>query len=99
MTISFLDAAIVELDDAFEYYEYQQQKLGYRFVGEVQNALNRISSYPQAWHKFSHSTRRCLVKNFPYGVIYKEQDEGSILIIAIMNLHRKPNYWANRIKK
>lgn len=98
MIISFLDSAIVELDDAFEYYEYQQQNLGYRFVREVENAIERIKYNPQAWHKFSSNTRRCLVKNYPYGVIYKEQDDDSILIIAIMNLHRKPNYWSNRIK-
>lgn len=99
MKALFLDAAIVELDDAFEYYEYQQDGLGYRFVREVQNALHRITNYPHAWHKFSHNTRRCLVKNFPYGIIYQEQDKHILLIVAIMNLHREPNYWANRIKK
>jgi hypothetical protein len=32
MKIQFLELAQNELDDAFEYYEYQQEDLGYRFV-------------------------------------------------------------------
>jgi len=45
----------------------------------------------------TQNSRRCLVKNFPYGIIYQEK-ENYILIIAIANLHRKPNYWINRTK-
>jgi len=36
------------------------------------------------------------VKTFPYGVIYQERED-FILIVAIANLHRKPNYWAERL--
>ena len=41
--------------------------------------------------------RRALVKQFPYGVIYSEEQQ-EILIIAVMHLHRKPEYWRNRTK-
>ena len=97
MNVTFLEIASLELDDAFEYYEYQQQNLGHRCVYEVENAIERIKYYPKAWHTFSHSTRRCLVKGFPYGVLYQEIEENSILIVAVMNLHRKPNYWIERL--
>lgn len=97
MNVEFLDIASDELHDAFEYYEYQQSNLGYRFISEVNNAVNLIKMYPSAWHKLSNSTRRCLVKTFPYGVIYQERDD-TIVIIAVMNLHRKPNYWVNRVQ-
>ena len=97
MNISFLDIATQELDDAFEYYEYQQQNLGSRFIFEAQNTIERIKHYPKAWHSFSHNTRRCLVKNFPYGIIYQEKANNLILIIAVTNLHRQPNYWIDRL--
>jgi len=98
MNVSFLDIASLELHDAFEYYEYQQENLGRKFVFEVENAIECITYYPHAWHNFSKQTRRCLVKNFPYGIIYRVSEDHNILIIAVMNLHRKPNYWTNRLQ-
>jgi hypothetical protein len=97
MKFEFLDIAQKELDDSFEYYEFQQKKLGYRFIDEVIKSLERIKFFPHTWQKITTNTRRCLVKNFPYGVIYKIYDE-KILIVAIANLHRKPNYWKDRIE-
>ena len=96
LQIEFLDLAQNELDDTFDYYEYQQKNLGYRFVQEIFNTINLIKLYPYAWTKSSQNTLRCLLNSFPYGVIYQKR-ENIILIIAIINLHRKPNYWAGRI--
>lgn len=96
MKFEFLDIAQIELDESFEYYELQQSKLGYRFVYEVRNSIERISYFPVAWQQITKNTRRCLVKNFPYGVIYQIL-ENKILIVAIANLHRKPDYWKDRI--
>ena len=93
--VKFLELAQKELDDAFEYYEYQQSDLGYRFVQEVYNAIGLIKSYPLAWSSVSQNTRRCLVKSFPFGVIYQKRED-IILVVAIANLHRKPNYWIER---
>ena len=57
---------------------------------------DRIAQFPEAWHPLSKRTRRCLVKRFPYGVIYTKRGE-EIIIIAVANLHRKPDYWKNRL--
>ena len=94
--VEFLDLAQNELDDTFEYYEFQQENLGYRFVDEVMNSLELIVAYPEAWVKSSSSTRRCLVKTFPYGIIYQKRDN-LILVVAIANLHKEPDYWASRL--
>ena len=96
MKIQFLELAQKELDDVFEYYEYQQADLGYRFVQEVYNTIELIRTYPLGWSSVSEKSRRCLVKTFPYGVIYQKR-ENIILIVAIANLHRKPNYWVKRV--
>jgi len=96
MTYKFLDIAKIELDEAFEYYEIQQVKLGYRFINEVKSSIKRIINFPKAWQQITINTRRCLVKNFPYGVIYQILND-EILIVAIANLHRKPDYWNDRI--
>jgi len=97
MEVKFLPLAQKELDDTFEYYEYEQKNLGYRFIHEVLHSIELIKYYPKGWHPMTQNSRRCLIKNFPYGIIYQEK-ENYILIIAIANLHRKPNYWINRTK-
>lgn len=96
MNVIFLEVAIAELNDTFEYYELQQIHLGYRFISAVENSVELIKYYPQGWHSLSPNIRRCLVKNFPYGLIYQIR-ENEIYIIAVANLHRKPNYWKDRI--
>ena len=39
--------------------------------------------------------RRCLTNRFPFGVIYYQKDN-EIIILAVMQLQRKPNYWKSR---
>ena len=96
MKIRFLEIAQVELDDAIEYYNYEAPGLGNEFLAEVLNALDRIGKFPEAWHPCSKRTRRCQTRRFPYGIIYQIR-ETEILVVAIANLHRKPDYWQDRI--
>jgi hypothetical protein len=96
MRIRFLEIAQIELDDAIEYYNYEVPGLGEAFLNEVLNTLDRIGKYPEAWQPSSKRTRRCQTRRFPYGIMYQiRKDE--ILVVAISNLHRKPDYWKDRI--
>jgi len=96
MEIRFLDLAQAEFDEAVAYYNSQLPGLGDDFLAQVLKALDRIKQFPKAWHPYTKNTRRCLVRRFPYGVVYQIlKDE--ILIVAIQNLHRKPDYLHDRI--
>lgn len=86
-----------ELLEAIIYYEEHQAGLGLQFAKEVYSTIQRIIHLPTAWSKFSKNTRRCLTNRFPYGVIYQIVKE-EVLIIAIMQLNREPEYWKTRIK-
>jgi plasmid stabilization system protein ParE len=97
MKISFLDAAQIELDDAIDYYEEQRAGLGFEFAQEVEQALERVNHYPEAWSPLSSRVRRCLVNRFPYSVIYKIRRE-FLIIVAIQNHHREPESWRSRFK-
>ena len=96
MKINFLEIARIELDDAIEYYNYEVPGLGDTFLTEVLNALDRIGEFPEAWYSCSKRTRRCQTRRFPYGIMYQIREQ-EILVVAIANLHRKPDYWKNRI--
>jgi plasmid stabilization system protein ParE len=98
MKILFVSAAEKEFVAAIEFYEMEMPGLGQAFIQEIEKSLHRITQFPKSYTALSKNTRRCLVSRFPYGIIFEYQEsENLILIFAIANLHRKPDYWKNRL--
>ena len=95
MSFIFHPAAELEFNKAIDYYEDIDTALGYDFATEVYSAIQRAVTLPTAWVAIDGDIRRSLVKRFPYGVLYSLEDDG-IYIVAVMNLHRHPDYWKNR---
>ncbi|MCR4290435.1 MAG: hypothetical protein NUV86_09285 [Candidatus Scalindua sp.] len=98
MNYFFHPEAEAEFTQAIDYYEECEEGLGYDFAVEVYSSIQRIVSYPKAWPVIDDEIRRSLVRRFPYGIFYSEKKE-EIFILAVMNLHRKPDYWKQRIKE
>jgi len=95
MKIAFHPEAMREFLEAIDFYEYSESGLGFDFSNEIRTTIRNILGYPNAWPQLSKDVRRCLVNRFPYGVLYSvERDE--ILILAVMNLRRHPDYWKER---
>lgn len=97
MKYSFHPEAKIEFFEAINYFEDCKNGLGVEFSQEVFSTIQRIIHFPLAWSEFSENTRRCLTKRFPYGVIYQIIGK-EIIIIAVMQLNREPDYWKKRIK-
>ncbi len=97
MEVVFDPLALLELRDAVEYYNFQLEGLGDRFKVEVQLGIQRIVSYPEAWQYQTERTRRFILKSFPYKIIYAI-DNNTIIVVAIANSHREPDYWVDRKK-
>jgi len=97
MTYSFHPFAKKELNDAIVFYNECQEGLGIQFADEIRKTIQIILRFPQAWSTLSKNTRRCITKRFPYAIIYQAL-ENEVIIIAIMQLNRKPGYWHDRIK-
>jgi hypothetical protein len=68
MKIRFLEIAQLEVDDAIGYYNNEAAGPGDAFLTEVLNVLDRIGTFPEAWHSCSKRTRRCQLRRFPYGI-------------------------------
>lgn len=96
--IRFLKVAEQEFDETVQYYNSESPGLGSKFLVEAIKSLERIQQFPEAWHPFTKNTRRCQIRRFPYGIIYQILEK-EILIVAIANLHRKPDYWINRLNE
>ena len=95
MRLEFAEAARDEFVSSVDYYETQQSGLGFIFAEQVNAAIERILEFPAGWTPLDSTFHRCLVKQFPYALIYTVADQ-VVIVVAVMNLHRKPDYWRNR---
>ena len=84
-----------EMIDAAVWYETQQVNLGKQFLTSIQDAINRVKLHPNLFQLVENDVRRCLTKTFPFGVLFRDKHD-RIEIMAIMHLHRDPNYWKDR---
>jgi toxin ParE1/3/4 len=95
MKVRFLMAALLELEEAAEYYDESRPGLGDALYEEVETALAFIAGYPEASPKTKCGARRYNLKRFPCYLIYRVK-EGEIAIGAVGHGRRKPFYWRHR---
>jgi toxin ParE2 len=98
VTVRLLEIAEIELDQAVQWYGAQAPGLGEAFLIEVLSTADRIARLPEAWHPLGEGVRRCRLSRFPYGLIYTI-DNGDILVLAVAHLHRRPDYWRDRLQR
>jgi len=96
MTFLFHPEADEEFIEAVSYYEECEPGLGLDFSREVHACIRNALDYPMLWPEIEEECRRCLVHRFPYGVLYSIEPHG-IFILAVMHLHRDPDYWKDRL--
>ena len=95
-SFSFHRLARRELDEAAQYYETESPGLGSKYLDAVEDCVRRVVEFPAAAGAVVRDeVRRNLVHGFPYAVLYREVP-GRVRILAIMNLKRRPTYWAGR---
>jgi hypothetical protein len=95
-TARFLAPAEEEMLAAAAYYESRAIGLGVDFIRKVYSAVSDIEKHPGRWPIIDSGVRRRLVHRFPYAVLYKE-DGNEIVIVAVMHLRRRPDYWIERV--
>ena len=97
MQILFHPEAQAEPNCTINHYEDSKPSLGYQFAIEVYAAAERIKANPRLWPLLNDEVRRCLIHRLPYAIIDSIDDiESTVLILAVMHLHREPGYWSER---
>ncbi len=92
----FHPEAEAEYLEAIHRYDEVSIELGNRFVAEVETGIARVLQN-QLWFKqVARRVRRCLLQTFPYGLLF-EEEENRVFIVAVMHLHRHPDYWKKRM--
>jgi toxin ParE1/3/4 len=97
LSLDFHPDALAELERAKRWYDRQRHGLGESFFEEIATAIIRIQEAPNTWPEFRQGTRRFLVHRFPFAVVYSQRGS-SLLIVAVMHLKRRPDYWQSRLR-
>ena len=93
----FHPEAADEFAEAVRFYKQRGRNLGKRFSSEVRINIRKIVETPERWRVLEEDVRRCLVRVFPYLVLYTVESD-FILIIAVMHGRREPGYWKDRLQ-
>jgi len=81
--VEFHDQAGAEYDAAFDWYLERSPDAALRFDAEVSRALKLITRSPGRWALGSHDTRRFLLRQFPFILVYRELSDGHIQVLAV----------------
>lgn len=90
--IEFLDCATEELQEAFDWYQEQSPDLGYDFIEEIDDYLNKIEANPHQFIvKFVMRYHYATLKTFPYQIIYRVGENKKIVqVFSIFHTSRRP---------
>ena len=92
----FHEAALREFNEAVDYYSNIGPELGVRFYHEIERLILEVCQQPQLFRQFDPPARRHFSDRFPSGIIYLVQSD-HLWIVAVMQLHREPGYWRERV--
>jgi toxin ParE1/3/4 len=72
MNYSFHPHAEKELEEVEDHYDSVDKDLGNRLRAEIEAAITRILTFPNAWQPLSARTRRCRLNSFRTGLSIRE---------------------------
>jgi plasmid stabilization system protein ParE len=85
-----------DLVEAAVWYEEQRPGLGQRFLDAAGAALSTASTSPRAFPVVHGSTRRTLMRRFPFAIFYQMEEE-RIVVIGVFHASRHPRAWRRRL--
>jgi plasmid stabilization system protein ParE len=93
--VRLVSVAEQEMLDAADYYEQQMKGLGADFYNMLEIGFSAIGENPECWPIVTANIRRCLIRRFPYCLLYRVDSE-EVVVLAVMHLSRHPLYWRRR---
>ncbi len=97
MMYLFHPEALQEYTNTSKYYLKISSKLAKSFIDEIEKSIEQIINMPESCPVVHEDIRRFFLHRFPFGIYYSIEKDNTILIIAIMHMSRKPDYWKNRL--
>jgi plasmid stabilization system protein ParE len=90
MRLRILDSALEDLDRARLFYERQGEGLGAYFLDSLFGEIDSLVLYGGI-HRKVFGFHRLLARRFPYGVYYRVEDAGVVVVWRVLDLRRSPS--------
>jgi toxin ParE1/3/4 len=87
-----------ELTADIVFYAERSLTVAVRFREAVRAATAMIRESPERGPTYVHGTRRLVLQDFPYSVVYKTSP-GQVTIYAFAHAKRRPGYWRARLAR
>lgn len=72
--------AEADIDEAYRWYEDQQEGLGAEFVKVLEDAFAKIRTHPEMYPLVHRNARRLLIPKFPYGIFISSNRKPSLYL-------------------
>jgi toxin ParE1/3/4 len=87
--LSLQAEAILEIQEAFEWYEEQSDGLGYQLIEEIEFCCEKILTHPERYSYINQLYRRIKTNRFPYILVF-EINGDDIIINSVRHIKREP---------
>ena len=88
--------AVLDIDDAYHWYETNKDGLGEIFLDSIAESFRKMRESPKIYPTVYKSVRRAFVHKFPYGIFYFENNN-FITVVAVKHAKKNPINWQERI--
>ena len=95
LEVNLSDEAVEESREAFAWYRERNPRAAAQFLFELDQAIESIAGFPDAWPPYIDGTRRKLLRRFPFALVYR-MTEQRLQVIAVAHQHRRPGYRVGR---
>lgn len=96
--VYFRPLALDDIAEAAAYYSQQDDdRLVGRFLNAIDQAIERISSFPLSCPRYHRDSRRLMLRKFPYCVCYRILDE-TVQVLAVLHAKRDSDLLRRRVE-
>ena len=96
MLVEYHPATVSDLNRAIDYYNAQRPGLGAECRAEIFRTIDLISDFPKRFRRARGDIRRCIVKRFPFSVLYRLVGDSTVRILVIRHHRQDPGFGAER---
>ncbi len=82
--------AVIEIIEAYDWYELQREGLGLEFLNELDKFYDKLLLNPQTYSYYDKPVREGKVNRFPYTIVYELFDE-KIVIYSVFRAKQNPS--------
>ncbi len=82
--------AALEIIEAFDWYELQEEDLGLKFLSDLELFNSTLLINPHIYSYYEKPVRQGLLKKFPYQVVYEVLDE-KIIVYSVFMAKQNPS--------